>query len=152
MIATCTLILFGFQPVAMATGEQQAEHLQADNRNLHEHFKARLDKLAERLEIKASQQNAWDAFSKSLEALIEHKVKTIDENADAATIARYQADRANEFAGKLNVVADATSTLQKSLNEEQRKILNQVSRHFLHRRHEWHDNAKLKWHLDEHNQ
>ena len=100
-------------------------------------MKARLDKLAERLEIKSSQQAAWEDFAKSVEPLVEQSLKNPGDDADAATVARYRADRATEFARKLTGIADSTARLQKVLTEDQRKILNQASHRFLHEHNGW---------------
>lgn len=109
---------------------------QKDQRS--EHLKARLDKLAGRLEIKASQQAIWGEYVKSVEMVAEQNVKKPNDDADATTISRYRAERATEFAKKLNTISDATSKLQAVLTEDQQKIFNQISRHSHHERgHEW---------------
>jgi hypothetical protein len=95
-------------------------------------MKVRLDKLAERLEIKSSQQAAWEEFAKSVEVLADRNPKKPKDDADAATISRYRAEKATEFANKLTKIADATAKLQTALSEDQRKILNQTAHRFLH--------------------
>jgi hypothetical protein len=112
-------------------------HEQMSPEKMHEHMKARLDKLAERLEIKSSQQAAWGEFAKSVGMLAERSMKKPNDDADAATILRYRAEKATEFAKKLTRIADATAKLQTALTEDQRKILNQTSRRFLHKHHGW---------------
>ena len=67
--------------------------------------------------------------------LAERHVKEPNDDADAATISRYKAERATEFAKNLSRIADATAKLQSTLNEDKRKTLNQVSHRFLHRDH-----------------
>jgi len=129
------LLMTFFHSVAMASPYGHDEQKQMAPEKMHEHMKARLDKLAERLEIKASQQTVWEEFAKSVEPLAERSVKKPDEQADAAAIARYRADRATEFAKKLTVIAEATAKLQAVLTENQRKTLNLASRHFLHNGH-----------------
>ena len=98
-------------------------------------MQARLDRLAQRLEIKASQQAVWEDFAKSIESLPDWNAKKPGDDADAATIARYRANRASEMAGKLTRIADATARLQAALSEDQRKILNQTAQLMLHREH-----------------
>jgi hypothetical protein len=56
-------------------------------------------------------------------------------DADAATIARFRAEQATGFAGKLTRIADATAKLQAALSEDQRKILSQTAQQVLHRDH-----------------
>ena len=122
--------------VAVASPDDHTQQKQISAENIHEQMKVKLDRLAERLEIKASQQSAWEEFSKSFAPLEQH-AKAPDFNTDAATIARYRAEQANEFAKKLTVIADATAKFQKSLTEEQKKVFNQVAHHLLHRKHQW---------------
>ena len=97
----------------------------------------RLDKIGERLEIKASQQAAWEAYARTYKALADRHAKKPDQNADAVTFARYRAERVTEFAKKLTLIADATAKLQAVLSEDQRKIFNRVTRHSHHGGHEW---------------
>jgi len=97
----------------------------------------RLDRLASRLEIKASQQPAWEAYSQAVANIAPPKdagnkeTKPV-ENEDAATIMHRRADRVAEMAKKLAAIADATDKLQAVLTEDQRKILAQEVRHQLH--------------------
>jgi len=142
------LLLIGGLVLALSWGvsfsegqNSQHDQSQINTERMHEHMKAGLDKLAERLELKSSQQAAWEEFTKSVEPLAERSVKKPNDDADAAAIARYHAERATEFARKLTGIADATAKLQKVLTEDQRKILNQVSRRFLHKDHGWHGHA-----------
>lgn len=141
-IAIGALLITTFHSVAMASpgghcDQKQMGHEQMSPEKMHEHMKDRLDKLAERLEIKSSQQAAWGEFAKSVGMLSEQGVKKPNDDADATTISRYRAEKATEFAKKLTRIADATAKLQTALTEDQRKILNQASHRFLHRDHGW---------------
>ncbi len=134
-------LMTAFHSVAIANPAGHCDNAQMSpekiQEQIKEHMKARLDRLAGRLEIKASQQAAWEEFSKSVAMLAERHVKAPADDADAATISRYRADRAAEFAKKQAAVADATAKLQAALTEAQRKILTQESRRFLRRGHGW---------------
>ncbi len=140
VIALGALLIPTFQSTALASPDEHHNQKQISPEKMHEHMKARLDKLAARLEIKASQQAAWEQYAKSVESLADRGVKRPDHDADATTISRYRADRATEFAKKLTAIADATDKLQKALTEDQRKILNQALRQFdhHHKHHGWH--------------
>lgn len=120
-------------PVAQASpaGSDRPGQMSADQ--MHERIKARMDKLADRLEIKASQQDAWDAYERSVEMLGERHEKKLGDDADAVTIARYRAGRATAFARKLTAIADATAKLQAVLTKDQQKILNEISRRSIER-------------------
>jgi len=131
------LLMATWGSVAAAGPDGHADQMQMKSERMHELIKARLDKLAERLEIKSSQQGAWEEFTKAFEPPAERNIKKSDENADAATVARNRAERAGEVAKRLNRIADATAKLQAVLTEDQRKILNQVSRRFMHKHHGW---------------
>ncbi len=140
IIALGALLIPTFQSVALASPDEHHDQKQISAEKMHEHMKARLDKLAARLEIKASQQTAWEEYAKSVGSLADRSIKRPEHDADAATISRYRADRATEFAKKLAVIADATDKLQKALTEDQRKIFSQVLRchgHH-HKHHGWH--------------
>jgi hypothetical protein len=105
-----------------------------------QHVQAHLDKLAERLEIKASQEPAWQKFSAAfrdtlrLHTMMGHppadEAGRAAPEADAAMLARQQAERARDHAQKLAQLAEATAALQQVLNPEQRQVLNEAARHF----------------------
>src|SRR5271165_1315709 len=57
-----------------------------------EWMKERMDALANRLEIKASQQAAWQAYTKVFESMGERPIKKPEVKSDAASIARAHAD------------------------------------------------------------
>lgn len=138
IFAIGVLLITTFYPAAMASpgGHCDSKHMSREQMSpdkMHEHMKGRLGKLAERLEIKASQQAAWEEFARSVGMLAERTVKKPNDDADAATIARYHAEKAAEFARKLARIADATAKLQKALTEDQQKIFNQASHRFLHK-------------------
>lgn len=96
----------------------------------HERFKHFADRMADRLEIKASQQTAWQAFTKSLEAAMEHPAQKAEQKTDAASIARMRADMAAQHAQKLAQIADATAKLQEVLTPDQRTTLDQMAARF----------------------
>jgi hypothetical protein len=136
-IAIGAILITTFNSVAMADSAGHYDQKQMSPEKMHEHMKARLNKLAARLEIKASQQTAWEEFAKSVELLADRNVKKPGDDVDAATISRYRAEMATELANKLTRIADATGKLQTSLTEDQRKILNQAAHRFLNRNHDW---------------
>lgn len=96
----------------------------------HERFKHFADRMADRLEIKASQQAAWQAFTKSLEAAMEPPAKKAEQKTDVASIARMRADMAAVHAQKLAQIADATAKLQEVLSPDQRTTLDQMAARF----------------------
>jgi hypothetical protein len=90
----------------------------------------RLDSAAARLEIKASQQSAWQAYAAAVKDLadVEGLPPKPATDADAATLARQRAERASAHARKLSAVADATAKLQGVLSTEQRDVLTELAR------------------------
>lgn len=84
----------------------------------------RLDRLAGRLEIKASQQAAWKAYS---QVVIEQARRMApprpDAKADAATVLRARAEQMNQRSRQLGQLADATARLSAALSAEQRQVL-----------------------------
>lgn len=138
-VVTGSILAATFHSIAMASPAEHYDRQQMIQEkmqeHMQEHMKARLDKLAERLEIKSSQQAVWEEFSKSVETLADRNGKKPGDDADAATISRYRADRAAEFASKLSRIADATAKLQAALSADQRKILDQTAHRFLRHEH-----------------
>ncbi|SPJ17357.1 exported hypothetical protein [Burkholderiales bacterium] len=100
----------------------------------NEHLQAHLDKLAARLEIKASQEEAWKAFSAAFRNVMVARVAAPTSmgapEADAASLARKQAERAAEHAQQLERLADATAKLQQGLSADQRLVFNDVAHDF----------------------
>ncbi len=98
-------------------------------------MQARLDQMANRLEIKASQQDAWQAYVKTHKEMFDGSMKPAPKDADAATLARHRADMAAKMAQKLATHADATAKLQSALTPEQAKTLADMTRHPMGGRH-----------------
>ncbi|AXK39055.1 Spy/CpxP family protein refolding chaperone [Crenobacter cavernae] len=89
----------------------------------------RLDHMAARLEIKASQQAAWKAYSQVvLDQSKRMGPPLADMKGDAATVLRARAERMNQHAKNLNQLADATARLSAALTPEQRQVLDQTAR------------------------
>jgi hypothetical protein len=131
------IALIASSQAAFAKSDEHCNQGWMSSKNRHEHMQEMLDKFAKRLELKSSQQPAWEEFSKSLGMLSDQGLQKPSDDADAAAIARYQADRASEFSKKMNRIAETTAKLQAVLTEDQRKLLNQASHRFLHREHRW---------------
>ncbi|HUD26482.1 MAG TPA: Spy/CpxP family protein refolding chaperone [Burkholderiaceae bacterium] len=90
-----------------------------------------LDHLASRLEIRASQQEAWNAFATAVRGMVPDKPhERPAQSADAASRARLAAERAGERAKHLTQLADATAKLQQALDPPQKEVLNEVARNF----------------------
>jgi hypothetical protein len=99
-ITVSTILLTGFMLSARA---EQQDHSQQTQQNWAQHrqnwIKARLARMAERLEIKSSQQGAWQTFAKAVEEPLNAPMKKPD--ADAATMSRLHADFATAYAKKI---------------------------------------------------
>jgi len=106
-----------------------AEDTAARQSRMREHVQARLDRMAKRLNIDASQQDAWNAYAKTVEGMIGTGLQRSAADADAATVVRFRAQVAAAHAQKLEQLADATAALQQALKPEQRKVLDQIVRH-----------------------
>ena len=103
---------------------------------MRERTQARLDALAKRLQINASQQDAWNAYASTIESMFDMRPARPAADADAATIARFRAELAANHARKLPRLADATAKLQEVLDPEQRKTLDELAhRHRYEHRH-----------------
>lgn len=104
----------------------------ARQERFREHVQNRLQRMEERLQITPAQQNAWAAYRQTVEGLVGTNLAKPGADADAATIARFKAQRAAEHAQKLTQLADATATLQQALTPEQRTTLNEMARREVH--------------------
>jgi LTXXQ motif family protein len=118
------------------------------------HFERMLNNMANRLEIKASQEAQWDSFTKALRAFNTHKdwnnelengASSKNEGIDAALIAKKMADKMTDRAQKMTVLANETARLQKVLTNDQQKILNQMAWRFVHRS-KMHSSEHPDWH------
>ena len=103
------------------------------------HVQWHLDNLADRLEIQASQEPAWQTFEAALRNVMTFHWKMMTSpmpgpDTNAATIARLRADRAAEQARNLDRLAKATAGLRQVLTTNQREVLDDVaSRYAGHR-------------------
>ncbi len=121
-----------------AASEEAATRHQQHMQKFQAHMKSRLDKMAARLEIKASQQAAWSDYVKAREAMLGDHPMRPAADADAASIARSRAEFAAGMAQKLALVSDATTKLQAVLDENQQKTLNQMAQRHGHHGHGGH--------------
>jgi protein CpxP len=130
--AVSATLMTGFTLSAHAASDTTQQMKQDWAQHRQEHVKVRLAKMANRLEIKSSQQNEWQAYAKVIEESTNapHMARVSDADADAATLTRKHADFAAAHARKLAAIADATAKLQSALTPEQRKTLDQMVRHF----------------------
>ncbi|MCC7079105.1 MAG: Spy/CpxP family protein refolding chaperone [Burkholderiales bacterium] len=112
--------------------ERMSQMTDADRAQMRErmqaHMSQRLDRLAARLEIKASQQDAWEAYRKARSSMFDNPARPPARDADAATWARFRADMAQRRAQHLTAMAEATASLQAALAPQQRKVLDEISR------------------------
>lgn len=124
---------------AAAQAPAPADHAAMHQRHGMEHMqmkmKARIAKMASRLEIKASQQGPWGDYVKARESMWANPPVRPARDADAATIARARADFAADMARKLAAVSDATAKLQAVLAPEQRKVFDEMARRGGDRKH-----------------
>lgn len=110
------------QPMTEAEREQFRARIQA-------RVNERLDRLGTKLGVNASQQEAWHAYRKARTSMFEtRRAARPAENADAATLARFRAERAQQRAQHLATVADATARLYQVLDGNQRKVLDETAR------------------------
>lgn len=88
----------------------------------------RLARMAERLQISATQQDAWAAYTQTVESMIPSERSRPPADADAAALVRFRSERAAEYAQKLAQLAEATAALQQVLTPEQQQTLNEMTR------------------------
>ncbi len=91
-------------------------------------MQARLDRLGQRLEVRASQEDAWQKYSQALRSFAAPPAPIPGPNADAATLMRFRADRASARAQRMTQLADATAKLEQALDPNQRLVLDEATR------------------------
>jgi hypothetical protein len=96
---------------------------------------ARLDEAAARLEIRASQEPAWNTFTAAVKAYFAAQpgeagrpARAADRQEDAAALLHRLATADLSRAQNLQRLADATTRLQAALDPNQREVLNEVVR------------------------
>ena len=139
-VATSTILTAGFTMSAWADQDlaQQSQQSWAQHRQYW--IKAKLARMAQRLEIRSSQQAAWQAFAKVIEEPVNPPIQKPDDRLDAAALARRHADFATAQAKRMVQIADATAKLQEILTPEQRLTLDQIAHEFRpHGHHRHHD-------------
>lgn len=150
--AAALLVALGFPLAASAyeRGYDAEQHQRLDPEQRAKFARRYLDREAAMLEIKASQQSAWDAYAAAKLELMTgfDSAKPLPPDADAAAIARRNADRAADLAQRLGKLADTTEKLRAALTDDQRKVLDRMARE--HRReHERHpDSERDRRHRD----
>ena len=118
-------------------GPRAGQLSEADRAQMRERMQTRmnqrLDRMAARLEINPSQQDAWKAYRTALESIFGTMPQRPSPDADAATITRFRAEMAQRRAQHLLTMADATAKLQDVLDPNQRKALDEITRRGGHR-------------------
>jgi cell fate (sporulation/competence/biofilm development) regulator YlbF (YheA/YmcA/DUF963 family) len=114
----------------MGQGHHCDQHHQSSPEQHAQWARKHLEHEAAMLEIKASQQAAWDAYAAAkLEMMTAFgDGKPMLPDADAAAAVRQRAEQATAMAQKLSKLADATTSLQSVLDEGQRKVLDRIVR------------------------
>lgn len=128
MLATSLLVAAAPAPDPGAAAAATVPDAAARHDQMRERIHARLNELGQRLQINASQQDAWNAYVSTIESMFTARPARPAADADAATLARFRAELALNHAQKLSQLADATAKLQDVLDPEQRKTLDQAAR------------------------
>lgn len=105
----------------------------AAQERMRERMQARLDRLAQRLAIQPAQQQAWNEYVAAAQSMVGTKPNRPAKDADAATILRFRANLSTQRAQKLGQLADATAKFEQVLTAEQRKVLDESTRHWGHK-------------------
>jgi hypothetical protein len=137
-VATLPTLLLAALPLAAMAQQERAPADPPHAARMHEYMEhsvqKHLDHLAARLEIRASQQEAWNGFANAVRAMVPATPpEPAAHDLDAAARARRAAERAGDRAKRLTQLADATAKLQQTLDAPQQQVLNEVAREFGHR-------------------
>ncbi|MBS0372896.1 MAG: hypothetical protein JSS57_27280 [Proteobacteria bacterium] len=128
----CMLVSAGLPSVSFADEDPASQDpaRSLPHQDQAQWVKKRLDREAAMLEIKASQEGAWEAYAASAQELAGSygAYKLVPLDVDAAALMRLHADQAASFAQHIARLADATDRLRKVLNDDQRKVLDRIVR------------------------
>ncbi len=123
-------------------GPRAGQLTEADRAQIRERMQARmnerLERMAKRLDIKPSQEDAWNAYRSARTSGFGAKPQRPSRDADAATLMRFRAEMAQRRAQHMAVMAEATAKLQDALDPEQRKVLDEMTRRGGRRGHHGH--------------
>ena len=113
-------------------GPRAGQLSEADRAQIRERMQARmnerLERMAKRLDIKPSQEEAWNAYRAARTSGFGAMPQRPARDADAATLTRFRAEMAQRRAQHMAVMAEATAKLQEALDPEQRKVLDEMAR------------------------
>ena len=140
LLATLLLAALALVSIAQRASAADAPSDRPHAAHAHEYMQQSMDKhldhLAARLEIRASQQEAWKAFASAVRAMVPATPpEPAAKDLDAAARARLAAERMADRAKRLALVADATAKLQQVLDPPQKEVLNEAARRFGHHMH-----------------
>ncbi|HUX81703.1 MAG TPA: Spy/CpxP family protein refolding chaperone [Halothiobacillus sp.] len=95
------------------------------------HVEVRLHEMANRLQITAAQEPVWKQYESARLAMMPEHVQR-PKAANAAEIAQFRADRMKAMAERMAVLSTATANLRSALDENQRKVLDDMAQRFKH--------------------
>jgi len=136
-LAASVVLAVGAAAQALPAGAADAapaHHHKDLSEGIARHVQMHLDHLGERLEIKASQEPAWQAFASAFRDFHEAPADagaSRDGPVGAAEMTRRMAQHAAQRAQRLARLADATSALEQVLVPDQRQVLDAATRHFV---------------------
>ena len=123
---------------------EHTRHHQFSPEERSQWVKMHLDREAAMLELKASQESAWDAYAAATLELMNAggMHNPLPANLDASALMRLHAEHATAFAQRLSTLADATAKLEAVLNDDQRQVLDRLVRLHsqFHGMHHWQGN------------
>jgi hypothetical protein len=118
--------------VTFAKGQQDASQArlfhQMSEQDRAEWVKKDLERQATMLEIKASQQGAWEGYAAAAQEFAGAfgQRKPAQPGIDAAALLHERAEWARQSAERLDKLAEATAKLETVLNDDQRKVLDRI--------------------------
>lgn len=95
------------------------------------HVEVRLHEMANRLQITAAQEPIWKQYESARLAMMPEHVQR-PKAANAAEIAQFRAERMKAMAERMAVLSTATANLRSALDENQRKVLDDMAQRFNH--------------------
>lgn len=123
----------GAQMPPMAHREFSPERMEQMHAARKRHVEVELHEMANRLQITAAQEPAWQQFSAARLAMMPKPMHRPKGDMNAAEIAQFRAERMKEMADHMAALSAATANLRRALDDNQRKVLDDMAHRFKHR-------------------
>lgn len=113
---------------ADSTEHSRQTRMERDRTDRARFMQKNLDKMADRLQITAKEQPAWDQYKAARLGMWSQGFEQPSANMNAADLAAFHAKRAEQMAKKMSDLSQATSVLRAALTPSQQQVMDEMAR------------------------